>query len=111
MQNTRRFIAEATTIGGVALAAGDAVLLVLAAANRDPALNPEPQRFRLDRPDRRVVTFGRGVHACPGQALAVRIDAAALQALFERWPGGAPAALAWTYRASVNARIPVFRGA
>ena len=52
VQNTRRFIAEATTIGGVALAAGDAVLLVLAAANRDPALNPEPQRFRLDRPAR-----------------------------------------------------------
>jgi cytochrome P450 len=108
VQNTRRFVAQATHIGGVALAPGDAVLLVLAAANRDPQLNPEPQRFRLDRPQRRVVTFGRGVHACPGQALACRIASVALRTMFEAERQDGLRHLRWTYRASVNARVPVF---
>ena len=52
------------------LAPGDAVLLVLAAANRDPALNPAPATFELMRPDRRAWASATAAHACPGQALA-----------------------------------------
>lgn len=109
VQNTRRFAVEPITIAGTTLAAGDAVLLVLAAANRDPAFNPDPDRFTLVRARRRTLGFGHGVHACPGQALACTLAAAGLEALLERAPDlDALRARRWSYRPSANARIPVF---
>jgi cytochrome P450 len=108
VQNTRRFVVEPTTIGGVDLAPGAIVLLVLAAANRDSHQNPDPERFRLERPDRCVFSFSRGAHACPGEALARTIAATALSALFDAMPDGALARLAWTYKPSTNGRLPIF---
>jgi cytochrome P450 len=110
VQNTRRFVAEATTLAATRLEAGDAVLLVMGAANRDPLLNAQPERFMLDRKDRRMLGFGHGPHRCPGQALACALAAAGVEALLTR--GLDVAALrqrGWDYRASVNARIPIFR--
>ncbi len=109
VQNTRRFCIEAITIAGATLAAGDAVLLVVAAANRDPAFNPDPDRFTLVRARRRMLGFGHGVHACPGQALACALAAAGLEALLSRAPDlDAMRERGWSYRPSTNARIPVF---
>ncbi|WP_225766355.1 cytochrome P450 [Inquilinus sp. Marseille-Q2685] len=105
-QNTRRFVAEDTEIAGRTLRAGDAVLVVLAAANRDPALNPDPDRFDPARPDRRSLSFGHGRHACPGDAIAAAIAEVGLDALLDRlpdWPER-PAG----YRPSPNIRIPRF---
>lgn len=90
VQNTRRFVAEHAVIGGVQVEPGQAILLLLAAASRDP------------RAEGRVFGFGHGVHACPGQALAETIAAAALGCL------PAAPAVTWRYRPSVNARIPEF---
>ncbi|RIX80882.1 cytochrome P450 [Acidovorax cavernicola] len=113
VQNTRRFAIEPVEIAGTSLAAGDAVLVLLASAHRDPAFNPEPDRFMPVRARRRVLGFGHGMHACPGQALACTLAAAGLEALLrQRTP--APDALhalgasGWHYRPSVNGRIPVF---
>lgn len=109
VQNTRRFVAERTSIAGQVLEAGDALLLVLGAAHRDPRLNDDPDRFVIERADRRLLGFGHGPHACPGQALACTLAAAGMEALLAR--GLDLAALrerGWYYRASVNARIPVF---
>ena len=109
VHNTRRFAVEPITIAGTPLAAGDAVLLVLAAANRDPAFNPEADRFQLAREERRMLGFGHGMHACPGQALACTLAAAGLDALLNRQPDlDAIRARGWSYRPSANARIPVF---
>jgi len=109
VHNTRRFAAEPVTIAGTPLAAGDAVLLVLAAANRDPAFNPDPDRFTLVRARRRMLGFGHGTHACPGQALACALAAAGLEAVLHRTPDlEAVRARGWSYRPSVNGRIPVF---
>ncbi|AGU52202.1 putative cytochrome P450 [Variovorax paradoxus B4] len=109
VHNTRRFVAESVTLAGTPLAAGDAVLLVLAAANRDPALNPEPERFSLVRARRRMLGFGHGIHACPGQALACTLAAAGLEAVLHRTPDlAAMHERGWHYRPSVAARIPVF---
>lgn len=105
IQNTRRFVARATRVAGTDLAAGDAVLLCLAAASRDPVFNAEPERFMLARQTRRLFGFGHGPHACPGQALAQRIATAGLREL-ARLP-----ARDWGYRPSVNARIPGFSSA
>lgn len=109
VQNTRRFVARSTLVDGNVLAPGDAVLLVLAAANRDPALNPAPATFELMRMHRQSLGFGYGPHACPGQMLAFTIAAAGLRALLS---GGlrteALLASGWDYQPSVNARIPRF---
>ncbi|HMA00306.1 MAG TPA: cytochrome P450 [Steroidobacteraceae bacterium] len=111
VQNTRRFVVEPTTISGVELVPGAVVLLVLAAANRDPHANPDPERFRLERPDRCVFSFSRGAHACPGEAVARTVAAAALSALFDAVPDDALATLAWTYKPSTNGRLPIFHNA
>lgn len=59
------------TVGGVDLDAGTTVMLVNAAANRDPAHFPDPDTFDPERPNARThVTFGRGPHSCPGAPLA-----------------------------------------
>ena len=108
VQNTRRFVAAAGRVADRDMAEGDSVLVVLAAANRDPAANARPEMFDARRPDRRVFTFGMGPHACPGEMLAVGIAAAGVDALLAAGldPAGLPARL--TYRPSANARIPLF---
>lgn len=109
VHNTRRFAAEAVTIAGTSLAAGDAVLVLLASANRDPSFNPDPDRFIPVRARRRMLGFGHGMHACPGQALACTLAAASLAALLGRAPDlDAQHLRGWRYRPSANARIPVF---
>jgi cytochrome P450 len=108
VQNTRRFVAEPLAVGGVDLPAGQTILLALAAANRDPAVNADPHVFRLDRAAPRLFGFGAGRHACPGQALAGTIATAAIDAWLQDRAGGLPAGIAWGYRPSVNARIPFF---
>lgn len=108
IHNTRRFVAEATQVAGVSLQAGDVVLLVLAAAGRDPACNARPDEFLLERTDREVPGFGHGAHQCPGQVLACTIAAAAVRALLVSGRLKDATSLSWTYRPSMNARIPVF---
>jgi cytochrome P450 len=108
VQNTRRFLAAPVTVAGVELEAEAVVLLVLAAANRDPQANPRPAEFLLERPARRIFTFGHGRHACPAQALACAMAAGALRALLTSTPSLSPDTVAWTYRPSANVRMPLF---
>ncbi|QOF78188.1 cytochrome P450 [Variovorax sp. 38R] len=108
VQNTRRFAIEPIEIAGTSLAAGDAVLVLLASAHRDPAFNPEPDRFMPVRAQRRLLGFGHGMHACPGQALACTLAATGLEALLRQRSAPDLDALRWHYRPSVNGRIPVF---
>jgi cytochrome P450 len=108
VQNTRRWAAEASTIDGCTIDEGDAVLVVLGAANRDPAANVAPDEFVADRRARRVYTYGLARHACPGRTLAAAIAAAATRAALAR--GLAPG-LSWRYRPSANGRIPIFDAA
>ncbi|MDE2429260.1 MAG: cytochrome P450 [Burkholderiales bacterium] len=108
VQNTRRFVEQDCVIAGVQLRRGDAVLLLLAAANRDPLANPDPANFAMQRSQRRLYSFGHGRHACPGQTLALGIAAAALPGLLHAHPSLLHTALQWHYRPSLNGRIPQF---
>ena len=66
-----RMALRATTIGGVDIPAGATVALLLGGANRDPRQFPRPDEFLADRPNaRQHLTFGRGIHTCPGSPLA-----------------------------------------
>ncbi|MCP1476752.1 cytochrome P450 [Pseudomonas sp. EB276 TE3739] len=106
VQNTRRFVAAPCEIDGVRLAAGDVVLLLLAAANRDPALNERPEEFVPQRANRRSFSFGSGRHQCPGQALAMSIAGATLNQILASGLG--LNSLGWDYRPSLNGRVPLF---
>lgn len=107
IHNTRRFAAQAVTIGKVDLKAGQAVVAILAAANRDPLANDRPDAFETERVQRRTFTFGSGLHACPGERLALAISEATIRSLIEsggiaRFGGDV------SYQSSTNARIPIF---
>ncbi len=56
------------------------------AANRDPAVFPEPLAIRLDRNDARHLQFGYGMHNCMGAALARLEITTVLQILVQRFP-------------------------
>lgn len=75
-----------TELFGEPVAAGTMVLLALAAANRDPEVFADPDRFDPDRPPQEVVTFGFGRKFCPGKHLARRELLTALDTLLERLP-------------------------
>ena len=111
VQNTRRFVGANGVVAGEPMIEGETILVILAAANRDPSANPRPDRFDVSRPDRQAFTFGVGPHACPGEALAVAIAEAGVASLLAA--GVEPAGLVdgVTYRASVNTRIPLFAAA
>lgn len=94
VQNTRRFVARDGIVAGRALKEGDVVLVVLAAANRDPAGG--------------LFTFGAGLHACPGETLAVTIAQAGIEALLEAGVDLQGLAENVSYRPSANSRIPIF---
>jgi cytochrome P450 len=60
-----------TKIGGVDVPAGTIVMALVAAANRDPRVFENPDRFDPKRPNvRRNIAFGHGEHFCPGASLA-----------------------------------------
>jgi cytochrome P450 len=109
VQNTRRFATHYYEVGGQQILADQTVLLVLAAANRDPGLNPDPEAFRPNRLDRRLLTFGHGAHLCPGNLLAVTIASSALAKLWAKWHDSEAArrfAATVSYRPLPNVRIP-----
>jgi cytochrome P450 len=108
VQNTRRFLAEDGIIAGEKMKAGDAILVILAAANRDPSVNPNPDRFDVFRKERRIFSFGAGAHACPGEALATTIAKAGVEQLIVSGVAFGRLTEKMTYRASANARIPIF---
>ncbi len=91
-----RFARRATSLGGVEVPAGAVVVLLWAAANRDPQQFDDPDVVRLDRAfPRDHVGFGRGIHLCVGAPLA-RLEAeivlgALLDATTSIEPGAEPA--------------------
>ncbi|WP_454766960.1 cytochrome P450 [Cupriavidus campinensis] len=99
VQNTRRFLATDATLCGVRVKAGDAVLVLLAAALHDPAAP------RGDRP----WTFGAGRHGCPGDALARTLAACTVDTLLQRDVQPRRLLGSLRYRPSANARIPQFQ--
>jgi cytochrome P450 len=92
-------------IRGCPMRRGESVVVFLAAANRDPDVYPEPDRFDVTRRDVHHQSFGGGVHFCLGAPLA-RLEARlAIGALLERFPHLRLADEAPVWRA-----LPVFRG-
>jgi len=83
-----RYATKDVELGQVNIGRGDPVTLSIAAANRDPDLFVDPDRFDVHRPNaNRHVTFAHGPHVCLGMHLA-RLEArTALGRLLARLPG------------------------
>ncbi|MGO4635636.1 cytochrome P450 [Streptomyces sp. 2RAF24] len=96
---TWRFATQALTIGGQEIPAGDPVLVVLAAADRDPARFEGPDTLDLARRDNQHLGYGHGIHYCLGAPLARLEGQTALATLLTRLPdlrlGADPAELRW----------------
>lgn len=73
------------TLGGATLQKGDLAFVLVPAANRDPAIVPEPNRFNITRDRVRNFAFGAGMHGCPGAQLARMEMASALRQLVARF--------------------------
>ncbi len=108
-----RYAQERLTIGEVELAPGSAVLLSLAAANRDPARFDNPEEFDPGRPSPRHLSFGYGPHFCPGSQLARNEGVTALRELFGALPdlrlAIEPGEIEWAFGPILRgpARLPV----
>lgn len=73
-------------IRGHTIGAGEKVMLLLAAANRDPRVFEDADRFDIHRVGRKHIAFGSGIHFCMGASLA-RLEArVALEELLCRFP-------------------------
>lgn len=74
VQHTARITPEDTLIDGKQIRKRQAVIAVMAAANRDPERFPDPERLDIAREDNRHLAFGSGAHFCFGAPLA-RVEA------------------------------------
>lgn len=72
-------------LGDRTIAAGQRLLLMFAAANRDPAQHPDPDRFDIARQGRHLA-FGHGLHYCIAAALARMHAQVVVAALARRFP-------------------------
>lgn len=82
-----RYATRAADLGGTAIAEGDYLSVSLAAANRDPTVFTNPDRFDITRPNsRQHATFAYGPHACLGIHLARLETGAALGAVLDLLP-------------------------
>jgi cytochrome P450 len=81
----RRTATRDITIGDVAIAKGDKVVMYFGAANRDPDQFDRPDELDLSRAPNEHIAFGGGPHVCLGQHLArLEIDAV-LSEVLSRW--------------------------
>jgi cytochrome P450 len=85
-QMTSRVVAEPLELRGQRMEPGQVVLVSLAAANRDPAVFPDPDRFDITRSPNRHLAFGQGIHYCLGAPLAVVEARIAFESLLRRMP-------------------------
>jgi cytochrome P450 len=103
--NSGRNVQRELSMRGCPMNLGDSITASLAAANHDPEVNPNPDRFDIERADIQHQSFGGGKHMCLGAPLA-RVEAQeAIAALLKRFPTLQPSPRGLKYRT-----IPSFRG-
>lgn len=85
-QHTGRIAPEDVVLGGKEIRKGAALIAVIAAANRDPARFPDPDRLDLRRTDNRHLAFGWASHYCLGAPLSRLAGQVAFNVILRRLP-------------------------
>jgi cytochrome P450 len=86
VQIGNRMVTSGTVVGGTKMPAGTFVTIGIAAANRDPAEFPDPDRMDIGRFPNRHVAFASGVHFCVGLNIARMEGRIAIGKFLERFP-------------------------
>ncbi|GAA4809242.1 cytochrome P450 [Streptomyces ziwulingensis] len=101
-----RIAREDVDLHGVRISAGDPVYVSYLAANRDPAVFPDPDRIDLDRDPNPHLSFGNGPHYCTGTLLARMQTELLVDTLLDRLPGlrlaVGPEQVAWRRRTMIR---------
>ena len=85
-QALARTLTTDVTLHGKKMRAGDKLLLLVGAANRDQRVFPDPDRYDLMRDHSESLSFGKGTHFCLGASLARLEGRVALEAVQRRFP-------------------------
>ncbi len=85
-QHTARIAPDNVEMGGQRIKKGQAVVAVMAAANRDPERFPDPDRLDVERKDNRHVAFGWAAHFCFGAPLARLEGQISFETILRRLP-------------------------
>jgi pimeloyl-[acyl-carrier protein] synthase len=99
-----RVATEDVNVRGQLIHKGETVFPLLRSANRDPARFPDPDRLDITRQDLGQLSFGHGVHACPGAPLARPLAQIGINTLVQRLSGPELAAETLEYRKHFNFR-------
>ena len=86
LQLMPRFATHGAQVAGVAIEEGNPALIMMAAANRDPAKFERPDKFDITRHPNEHLGFGEGIHFCIGAHLSRLEMTTAITTLFERFP-------------------------
>ena len=107
VHNTRRVAANDITLNQIIIKKGDALLLGLAAANRDPLQFNQPNKYDIKRPNNNEhVTFGSGAHNCIASHFSVNLAVESLYYLFNRYTNVRLIENAIAYEPLANVRLP-----
>ena len=85
VQLNGRMAIEDMEIGGKRIRAGQRVIGLLGAANRDPSVFTDPDKLDVGRREKSHISFGRGIHHCLGAPLAILEGRIAFASLLERF--------------------------
>jgi cytochrome P450 len=87
VQLTARVAVKDVEVAGMRIQRGELVIIYLGAANRDPSVFADPNRFDIERPNAgRHLAFSTGRHFCLGAALARAEGEVGLRTFFDRFP-------------------------
>jgi cytochrome P450 len=106
VQLTTRVVTQPTALGEFTVPEGGVLLMLLAAANRDPAVFEDPDRFDITRDARKHLSFAAGAHFCLGAPLAKLEASVALTAFAQRLTNPVLDEQSLRYRAHINLRGP-----
>ncbi|MEP6948026.1 MAG: cytochrome P450 [Ginsengibacter sp.] len=107
VHNTRRIAVDDITINNMQIKKGQAILIILAAANRDPHHFNNPNVYNINRANNAEhLTFGIGGHKCPANYLSVRLATEALAWLFGKYQTIELVEKDILYEPIVNVRLP-----
>jgi len=108
VHNTRRIAMDDMILDKNEIKKGDQLLLVLAAANRDPTQFDHPCIYDIERKNNEEhLTFGAGVHKCPANQLSITLATETLSWLFEKYKAVRLLETNIQYEPTINTRLPI----